>query len=841
MTVSIMPSEDFTLEVRTTLGGTIGGTLPAGSVIFAGLGDTLDTDQANFFYNKSQTRLGIGTGSPGYTLEVARTYGAIASDRTLSRFVITQTHGENGYERVALWAEANGNFTTGTPGFDWLEAVRGDTSSFGAGYGVSNISGFITNALVGGNHTVAARHGLYVADATLVDGTSFLGDQYGVFVNELLGGSNNFAIYTDGSTPSVFNGKVSAGGDWGTASILEAGRNVGATGAARSTLYAQLRASAADSFPRRAITAEAIAQHSSSGVNDLEGVYSSVSGSFTGGTVTGAYNFRAGASLTGGTVGTRYGLLVEDNTVGAVVGSQFGVYIDVLTNATTNWGVYSSAGSNNYFGGKVLIGTTTPTGAILRANGDAEFTGNISIGTDTSYASAITIEKTYGTLAADIWAVDQRVTASSADAGYTRGGMSSYITDASSSGWLSYLIGFRSDLWMTSTSNLTAAWGYHSAFTINNASYCTQRRAFSIASAAVSGGGSLDVQYGIYSEVLAGASQNWFLYSLGGNSWHVGKFQIGGFSTAYTAQYNLTVNGGTANARANTAGTQIHAIGPDTDNSIILVDCFATGATYIPAIEFRRANGTNASPSAVQSNNAIMSLRANGYGASTYGNPRISVSGLATENWTNSAQGSKIIISTTPTGTTTLNSVLTVENDGMLSNGMRTLDGKVPGIFFAQTADSQTTANSLTTMFGTGVGTLTMPANFLTVGRTITIDMFGVVKTSDGGAGTKTLALYVGGTAVATGTSGATITQVASNAWYARAQFTCRSTGAAGSIEAGACYQTQIAQAYPVGVIIPTATATVNTTGTLAVDLRFNNGNATGDILTKTAIVRWNY
>lgn len=162
----------------------------------------------------------------------------------------------------------------------------------------------------------------------------------------------------------------------------------------------------------------------------------------------------------------------------------------------------------------------------------------------------------------------------------------------------------------------------------------------------------------------------------------------------------------------------------------------------------------------------------------------------------------------------------------------------VPGALFTQTANKTTTANSLTSLFSTGVGTLTLPANLLVPGRTIKVRMGGYVSAADGGVGTKTLTLLLGGVTVATGTSGATFQTVLNAPWEATAMITNRTTGAPGTCIGSARFDTQIANA-ALNSVMAAATATSNctTTGTLLLDLQFNNGNATGTVTTTWAEV----
>lgn len=162
----------------------------------------------------------------------------------------------------------------------------------------------------------------------------------------------------------------------------------------------------------------------------------------------------------------------------------------------------------------------------------------------------------------------------------------------------------------------------------------------------------------------------------------------------------------------------------------------------------------------------------------------------------------------------------------------------IPRTVFTQTADSTTTANSLTTLLGTGVGSLTLPANTLIVGQRIELELGGYISAADGGAGTKTLTLALGGVTVATGASGATFTTVVNNGWSAKAFITLRTAGGGGTCIGGAEWGTQIATANEVGVkAVATGTAACNTTGTLAINLSINNGNATGTIRTTYARV----
>ena len=162
----------------------------------------------------------------------------------------------------------------------------------------------------------------------------------------------------------------------------------------------------------------------------------------------------------------------------------------------------------------------------------------------------------------------------------------------------------------------------------------------------------------------------------------------------------------------------------------------------------------------------------------------------------------------------------------------------VSGVLFTQTADSTTTAGSATTLLGTGVGTLTLPANLLMPGRTIRIVLSGKYGqvTTDAGWAPKTFAITLGGVTVATGTSASYgISSVV--AFSAEATITCRSAGASGTVVGNGNWQVTVpGQPYPLVVYATGTAATVNTTGTLVINATMNN-SGTGDMTTHVAVV----
>lgn len=95
-------------------------------------------------------------------------------------------------------------------------------------------------------------------------------------------------------------------------------------------------------------------------------------------------------------------------------------------------------------------------------------------------------------------------------------------------------------------------------------------------------------------------------------------------------------------------------------------------------LHFRRANSTLSSPSSVVANNRLFGLMAFGYGQTQYSaSERARIEVIATENWTDSAQGTHIRFQTTEAGTTTTAVRMLIGNDGNVGIGTQTPQSKL--------------------------------------------------------------------------------------------------------------------------------------------------------------------
>ena len=126
----------------------------------------------------------------------------------------------------------------------------------------------------------------------------------------------------------------------------------------------------------------------------------------------------------------------------------------------------------------------------------------------------------------------------------------------------------------------------------------------------------------------------------------------------FTGQIGISLNA-TALPTKQT-GTVLQLANADTVASRVENDAFANTA-YFTGIRF---DGTNASPTTLQNLDEISGINAWGYNGSSVVGPRASVREFAAQNWTGSAQGTRVDIATTLNNTTTMSPVCGFENDG---------------------------------------------------------------------------------------------------------------------------------------------------------------------------------
>jgi hypothetical protein len=91
---------------------------------------------------------------------------------------------------------------------------------------------------------------------------------------------------------------------------------------------------------------------------------------------------------------------------------------------------------------------------------------------------------------------------------------------------------------------------------------------------------------------------------------------------------------------------------------------FTSDSTQAPQFIQRRARGTSAAPTAVQSNDNLGLFSFRGHNGTSIGGSRATITAQAAGNFSASSTPTRLIFSTTPVGSTTPQSVLTITPDG---------------------------------------------------------------------------------------------------------------------------------------------------------------------------------
>jgi hypothetical protein len=141
-------------------------------------------------------------------------------------------------------------------------------------------------------------------------------------------------------------------------------------------------------------------------------------------------------------------------------------------------------------------------------------------------------------------------------------------------------------------------------------------------------------------------------------------------------------------------------------------------------------------------------------------------------------------------------------------------------IFSQTTIKTVGNTNVETTLTNTGVGTLTLPANYLVAGKTLRIRASGYITSLASSPGAQTWRLKLGGVTLLTATGTVTVGTTA-RGWDIDAVVTCYTTGSGGTVwaQSSALHIHTSATAHTALEARASATSAANTTGTLALDL----------------------
>lgn len=230
-------------------------------------------------------------------------------------------------------------------------------------------------------------------------------------------------------------------------------------------------------------------------------------------------------------------------------------------------------------------------------------------------------------------------------------------------------------------------------------------------------------------------------------------------SPAFTGTVTSSGNVGIGNiASANILGN-LH-ISTDSSASVYF-DRFGNAP---PNMIYRRANGTLASPTAVQTDNQLFALGGRGYGATGFSSGgRAAVYAAAAENWNDTAQGAYLAITTTPNTTATARTVVKVDQDGKVYSyyGLTLgVSGTAGSLVF-----TGSTSGTVTFLAGAtpDVQSYTLPAAYPSVsGYTLVSTTGGVLSWSVPVTGLPTQTNNVGRILTTDGTSASWITPASS-------------------------------------------------------------------------------
>lgn len=148
--------------------------------------------------------------------------------------------------------------------------------------------------------------------------------------------------------------------------------------------------------------------------------------------------------------------------------------------------------------------------------------------------------------------------------------------------------------------------------------------------------------------------------------------------------------------------------------------------------------------------------------------------------------------------------------------------------FIATATAASNTKNTTVSLVPTGVGTMTLPANFLVAGRTIKIRAMGVTTTTATSACTLTFFVKLGSTTIMTSAAVAPSAAATNVYWEMEALITCLTTGSSGTVRGQGCIWIPVSATVTDSWGMPsTATATINTTTTQLVDFQVTQSNST--------------
>ncbi len=205
----------------------------------------------------------------------------------------------------------------------------------------------------------------------------------------------------------------------------------------------------------------------------------------------------------------------------------------------------------------------------------------------------------------------------------------------------------------------------------------------------------------------------------------------------------------------------------------------------------------------------------------------------------------KVIVSKAGTTVGTRKQVNLIEGSGVTltvadNSGSDRVDvtvaSTVGGLYVATAATTVANSGGETSIVGTGVGSLTLPANFWTVGRTVRLRARGSISNS--GTPQLTINVKVGTTPICSTGAITTATGLSGAGWTAEVEITCLTTGSTGSVigQGEFTYDTGTTGAFE-GMVGSSATINTLSSGTLDLTVTWGTPSASNTITRSILVV----
>ena len=184
-----------------------------------------------------------------------------------------------------------------------------------------------------------------------------------------------------------------------------------------------------------------------------------------------------------------------------------------------------------------------------------------------------------------------------------------------------------------------------------------------------------------------------------------GNLLLGQGNVVDSADTILTINLNTDTPLVSNA--VVHLSGLSGSSSFYGTDAF--GTTALAGFAGRKARGTSSAPSAAQANDTLSIFTGKGYGATGYAaGDATGMFVQADQNFTDSAQGTRINFQTVPTGSTAVRQVFQLSANGS-------------AIIPATTTTTSTTSGALIVAGGVGIGGSVYTTGFANIGTSVTV------------------------------------------------------------------------------------------------------------------------